>query len=743
MRDNPFYHRDYGTPHNTAPFDRIKLEDYEPAILEGIRQDDAFIQCIIDNPEPPTFDNTIAVTTLDDLLERVTKVFFNLLSAETNDEVDALAQKLSPILTEHANNILFNKRYFQRVKAVYQQYHPSTAPASCSAASGSPCATSSSAASGLPASTPPSSPRPLTPEEQMLLEKSYDGFIRAGAALDEEGQARLREMNQQMALLTLQFSQNNLKATNAYQLHITDEADLAGLPDSARDAAALAAKENGKEGWLFTLHAPSYGPFMTYADNRELRRQMYMAKNTLCIGTGELSNEAIVQQLVNLRREHAQLLGYKTFADYVLKERMAETADNVYHLLDQLLDAYMEPARKEVAEIEATARKLEGADFELKPWDFSYYGHKLKMERFNIDAEMTRPYLQLSRVKEGVFGLATRLYGITFRENPDIPVYHPDVQAYEVLDQDGTFLAVLYTDFFPRKGKQSGAWMTSFKEQWIGPDLDESALSDPVLRDSLAKGKPVLIPPTDPSTWKNSRPHVSLVMNFTKPTETKPALLTLGEVETFLHEFGHALHGIFANTRFASLSGTSVYWDFVELPSQLMENFAVEPDFLNTFAAHYETGEPMPEDLIQRIIDSSNFNVAYACIRQVSFGLLDMAYYTLTEPFTADVQTFEREAWQRAQLFDEVPGTCMTVQFGHIMSGGYAAGYYSYKWAEVLDADAFSVFKQHGIFDRTTAQRFRDCILSRGGTEHPMTLYKRFRGQEPTIDALLKRNGIK
>ncbi len=729
MRDNPFFNRDYKTPHNTAPFDRIQLEDYEPAILEGIRQDDAFIQCIIDNPEPPTFDNTIAVTTLDDMLERVTKVFFNLLSAETNDEMDALAQKLSPVLTEHANNILFNKRHFQRIQAVYQQYHPA-APASRSAASASPA-------------SPSSSPRPLTPEEQMLLEKSYDGFIRAGVALDDEHQARLREINNEMSLLTLQFSQNNLKATNAYELYLTNEADLAGLPESACDAAALAAKERGKDGWLFTLHAPSYGPFMTYADKRELRRQMYMAKNTICIEKNELNNEDIVHRIVNLRRERAQLLGYKTFADYVLKERMAESAENVYHLLDQLLDAYIEPARKEVAEIEAIACKLEGADFELKPWDFSYYGHKLKMERFNIDAEMLRPYLELARVKEGVFALATRLYGITFRENKDIPVYHPDVQAYEVLDQDGSFLAVLYTDFHPRKGKQSGAWMTSFKEQWIGPDLDESDLADPVLRDTIAKGKPVLIPPTDPSTWKNSRPHVSLVMNFTKPTETKPALLTLGEVETFLHEFGHALHGIFANTRFASLSGTSVYWDFVELPSQLMENFAVEPDFLNTFARHYETGEPMPDDLIQRIIDSRNFNVAYACIRQVSFGLLDMAYYTLTEPFTDDVQSFEHEAWQRALLFEEVPGTCMTVQFGHIMSGGYAAGYYSYKWAEVLDADAFSVFKEHGIFDRTTAQRFRDCILSRGGTEHPMTLYKRFRGSEPTIDALLKRNGIK
>ncbi len=715
MRVNPLFNKDYQTPHNTAPFDRIQFEDYEPAIMEGIRQDDAFIQRIIDNPEPPTFDNTISVTTPDDMLERVTKIFFNLLSAETNDDMDALAQKLSPILTEHANNIMFNRAYFERVKAVYLQYHPekkqadSTTDAAPSAAGQAPSA---------------SKPRPLTPEEQTLLDKSYEGFVRAGVALDDEAQARLREINNEMSLLTLQFSQNNLKETNAYELLITDEADLSGLPDTAREAAALAAREHGKQGWLFTLHAPSYGPFITYADNRELRRQIYLAKNTICMKPNEQNNESIVARIVNLRRERAQLLGYKTFADYVLTQRMAENAENVYHLFDQLLDAYMEPARRELKEIEDTARRIEGDDFQLQPWDFSYYGHNLKMERYNIDAEMLRPYLPLDRVKEGVFGLATRLYGITFRPNPGIPVYHPDVQAFDVLDNDGSFLAVLYTDFHPRKGKQSGAWMTSYKEQWIGP---EDNCPDP----------------TDASLWKNSRPHVSLVMNFTKPTDTKPALLTLGEVETFLHEFGHALHGIFANTRFSSLSGTNVYWDFVELPSQLMENFAVEPEFLNTFARHYQTGEPIPQELIDRIIASRNFQVAYACIRQVSFGLLDMAYYTLTEPFTADVRTFEHEAWSRAQLFPEVPGTCMSVQFSHIMAGGYAAGYYSYKWAEVLDADAFSVFKQAGIFDRATAQRFRDCILSRGGTEHPMTLYRRFRGGEPTIDALLIRNGIK
>lgn len=748
---NPFYAKHYGTPFDTAPFDRIRLEHYEPAFMRGIEQDQAFIDKITSNPEPPTFDNTIAVTSPDDLLERVSKVFFNLLSAETNDEMDQLAQKISPILTEHANNIMFNRPYFERVKAVYQQYYPATeataasttietttsaanssteatttaasitTEATTSAASSTATPVTGSVSGGFPAG---SSPRPLTPEEQMLLKNAYEGFIRSGAALDEEGISRMRQINNEASLLTLQFSQNNLKANNAYRLHLTAETDLAGLPDSAREAAALAAKEAGLEGWLFTLHAPSYGPFLTYADNRELRRQMYMAKNTICTQQNEQNNFDIVKRLVNLRREKAQLLGYRTFADFVLTHRMAENADNVYKLLDQLLEAYMPTARKELEAIQDMARRTEGPDFQLQPWDFSYYAHKLKMERYNLDAEMLRPYFELSRVKEGIFGLATRLYGITFEENPEVPVYHPDVTAYTVRDRDGSYLAVLYTDFHPRPSKQGGAWMTSYKEQWIEEDDEHPD----------ANGKPTL---------KNSRPHVSITMNLTKPTEEKPALLTLGEVETFLHEFGHALHGIFANTRFESLSGTNVYWDFVELPSQLMENFAVEPEFLNTFARHYQTGEPIPQELIDRIIESRNFNVAYGCIRQVSFGLLDMAYYTLSEPFDADVESFERQAWHRAQLFDEVPGTCMTVQFSHIMAGGYAAGYYSYKWAEVLDADAFAVFKQHGIFDQTTAQRFRDEVLSRGGTEHPMTLYKRFRGGEPTIDALLKRNGIK
>lgn len=676
-RRNPFFAHPYETPHDTAPFDQIRLEDYEPAFMEGIRQDDELTDTIVNNPEPPTFDNTISFSVPDNLLGRVGNVFFNLLSAETNDDMDALAQKMSPILTEHANNVLLNEKLFARVKAVYESH------------------------------------RELTPEEQMLLEKSYDGFIRSGANLSPEDKEKFRAISKELGQLTLQFSQNNLKETNAFRLLLTDKQDLAGLPESAIEAAALAAKERNLEGWLFTLHAPSYNPFMTYADNRKLRKRMYMARNTICTHDNDCNNIDIVRRIVNLRRERAQLLGYPTFADFILQKRMAENSENVYKLLNDLLEAYLPTAREEVKAVEQKAKETEGEDFVLQPWDFGYYAHKLQLEKFNLDAEMLRPYFELSRVKEGVFGLATRLYGITFKENQDIPVYHPDVTAYEVFDKDGSYLAVLYTDFHPRKGKQSGAWMTSYKDQWIDED------------------------------GTDHRPHVSVTMNLTKPTESKPALLTLGEVETFLHEFGHALHGIFSRTRFESLSGTSVYWDFVELPSQIMENFAVERDFLNTFAKHYQTGEPLPDELIDRIVRSRNFNAAYACIRQVSFGLLDMAYYTMDQPFEGDVFEFERKAWAAAQLLPQPDGTCMSVQFGHIMSGGYAAGYYSYKWAEVLDADAFSLFKEKGIFSQDVAQRFRDHILSKGGTEPPMTLYKRFRGQAPTIDALLERNGIK
>ena len=677
--NNPFL-QPYATPHETVPFHLIRLEHYEPAIREGMRQEDEEIAAIVTNTEAPTFANTILpLAESGKLLERVTTVLFNLMSAETCDELEAIAEKMMPELSEHSNNISLSPELFARVKAVYEQRETLT----------------------------------LIPEERQLLEKTYDGFRRNGANLSDADKETYRRLSMELSTLTLRFSQNHLKETNRYELVLTQAEQLQGLPPSAVEAAAHTAAEKGKEGWVITLQAPSYVPFMKYSDCRDLRRELYMAYNTQCTHDNEQNNFDIVRQLVNHRMELARLLGYTDYADYVLRKRMAEDSAHVYRLLDDLLEAYTPAAHREVAEVEALARRLEGDDFQLMPWDFSYYSEKLKNEKYQFDEEALRPYFELSRVKEGVFGLATRLYGITFRRNPDIPVYHPDVDAYEVFDTDGSYLAVLYTDFHPRAGKRSGAWMTSYKEQWTEAD------------------------------GTDSRPHVSVTMNFTKPTADKPALLTFSEVTTFLHEFGHALHGMFARTRFQSMSGTNVYWDFVELPSQFMENFAIEKDFLHTFARHYQTDAPIPDEWIQRIVDASNFNVAYSCLRQVSFGLLDMAWYTRREPFSGDVAAYERQAWQRAQLLPPVDGTCMSVQFGHIMSGGYSAGYYSYKWAEVLDADAFSVFKQHGIFDRATADSFRQHILSKGGTEHPMTLYKRFRGQEPTIDALLKRNGIK
>lgn len=679
----------YKTPYETVPFHEIRFEDFEEAMIEGMRREDADLQRLIDNPESPTFQNTVD-SHGDRTLERVTATFFNLLSAHTNDDMDGLAQKMQPLLTEHSQNIMLNERYFERVKAVKEQKLP------------------------------------LDVEEQMLLDNLYESFERNGATLPEDKKTEFRQLMKELSMLTLRFQQNELKDTNDFSLHVTDLNELSGLPDTALEAAALAAGEAGKEGYLFTLHAPSFTPFMTYCENRELRRRMYMARNTLCTHHNTYNNKDIVVRIVNLRRRLAQLLGYRNWAEYVLKHRMAETVDNVCQLLEQLIEAYLPVARQEVAEVEALARNREGDDFRLMPWDFAHYSYLLKMERYHIDAEMLRPYFELSRVKEGVFGLATRLYGITFHRREDIQVYHPDVEAWEVRDEDGSFLAVLYTDFHPRSSKQSGAWMTSYKDQWM----------EDVGGAQHGEGQ-------NERQQVDSRPVVSVVMNFTKPTDTKPALLTLSEVETFLHEFGHALHGMFSKVRFEALSGTNVYWDFVELPSQFMENYAVEPEFLHTFARHYETGEPIPDELVERIRRSRNFNVAYACIRQVSFGLLDMAYYTLQEEFTEDVTDFERKVWQRIQLLPVVEGTCMSTQFGHIMCGGYSAGYYSYKWAEVLDADAFSVFQREGIFNRDTASRFRREVLQRGGTEHPMVLYRRFRGGEPTIEALLHRNGIK
>ena len=684
-RMNPFF-MPYATPHHTAPFDQIRLEDYEEAFMEGIRRDNEQIEKTINNPAKPTFDNTIIdkedkTEHYYDLLDRVSTVFFNLLSAETNDEMDALAQKMQPILTQHSNDVRLNPRLFERIRQVHLHH------------------------------------RRLTPEEKRLLDNCYEGFVRCGALLDDAGKERLRQLTEEASMLTLQFSQNLLKENKAYTLDITDEEQLDGLPDTARDAAAQTAREQGKQGWVFTLDMPSYSPFMTYSTQRALRKQMYMARNTECTHDNAENNIDICKRLINLRREIAQLLGYKTYADYVLRHRMASNSRNVYRLLDDLINAYKPTAIKEREELKALYEKehkpkAKSQEPKMMPWDTAFYSHKLQMKKYNLDQEMLRPYFELSNVIKGVFGLANRLYGITFKENKDIPVYHPDVKAYEVFDKDGSYLAVFYADFHPRKGKQGGAWMTEYQGQYIDK-----------------KGE-------------NVRPHVSVVMNLTKPTADKPALLTLGEVETFLHEFGHSLHGMFANTRFESLSGTNVWWDFVELPSQFMENYAVEKEFLRTFAFHYQTGEPIPDELIQRIVKSRNFMAATACLRQVSFGLLDMAYYTQREEFADDIIAFEKKAWKKAILGTQLPDTCMTVQFSHIMAGGYAAGYYSYKWAEVLDADAFSLFKRHGIFDQQTAQSFRDNILSKGGTEHPMTLYKRFRGGEPTIDALLKRNGI-
>lgn len=677
---NPFFEK-YSTPHGTIPFDKIKNEHYEPAIREGINRHDAEIEAIINNPAAPTFANTIAAYEKSGrLLNHVSTVFGNLLSAETNDDMQELAKTIMPLLSEHSNNVTLNEKLFARIKTVYQQKEQLN----------------------------------LTGEQTKLLEDIYNCFIRSGANLEGEDKEKYRALTTELSLLTLQFGENNLKETNDYKLVLTDKAQLAGLPQSIIDAAAETAQEKGVEGWVFTLQAPSYGPFMMYADNRDLRRQLYMAYNTKCSHNDATDNLEIVKKLANTRLSLAQLMSYSNFAEYNLKERMAENSDAVYKLLNQLLDAYTPTAKQEYAEVEALAHRMQENDFTVMPWDWSYYSHKLKDQKFQIDDEMLRPYLELRRVKEGVFGLATRLYGITFKENTDIPVYHKDVNAYDVFDKDGKFLAVLYTDFHPREGKRSGAWMTSYKDQWI-----------------------------DEATGENSRPHVSIVMNFTKPTKEKPALLTFSELETFLHEFGHSLHGMFANSTYESLSGTNVYWDFVELPSQFMENFATEKEFLHTFARHYQTGELIPDELVQRIIDSSNFNVAYACLRQLSFGLLDMAWYTRTTPFDGDVKEFEKKAWAKAQILPTVEEACMSTQFSHIFAGGYSAGYYSYKWAEVLDADAFSLFKQKGIFNSEVAASFRENILSKGGTEHPMVLYKRFRGQEPTIDALLIRNGIR
>lgn len=672
------FSKPYNTIHQVTPFNLIQVSDYEPGIMQGIKEEEEEINNIVNNPEFPTFENTIeALEKTGETLHRVTNVFFNLLSCETNDEMEEIANKVQPALTEHSNNIGLNEKLFERIKKVYDS-HPS-----------------------------------LNNEQQKLLDETYKSFIRRGANLSPEKKEIFRKISLELSQNALQFSQNSLKETNSYILHVKDRSRLKGLPENSLEAAAQTAKEKNLEGWVFTLQAPSYGPFMSFCEDRELRKELYMAYNTKCAHGGNTDNQELVKKLVNGRIQLAQLLGYPDFASYVLENRMAENKDNVFNLLHELLEKYRPVAEKEVKAIEELAHETEGADFKLMPWDFAFYSDKLKLKLFNINKEILRPYFQVDKVIEGVFALATKLYGITFKENREIPVFNPDVIPFEVFDKDGSFLAVLYTDFYPREGKRSGAWMTSYKEQWIEKD------------------------------GTNSRPHVSITANLTKPTPTKPALLTLDEVQTFLHEFGHALHGIFANTTYESLSGTNVYWDFVELPSQFMENYANEKEFLNTFAYHYKTGEALPSELIQRINDSKNFNVAYACLRQISFGLLDMAYYTRKEllPGNTDIKTFEHKAWESTQLLPVIPECCMSTQFSHIMTGGYAAGYYSYKWAEVLDADAFEYFQETGIFNQETANKFRN-MLSKGGTIPPMKLYEEFRGKAPSIHALLHRNGI-
>ncbi len=674
--ENPFF-KPFDTPYGTAPFDKIKNEHYIPAFEKAIVEHQREIDEITSNPQPATFSNTIeALENAGEMLTRVSRVFFNLNSAESNDEMMEISRTISPKLSEHSNNINLNEKLFERVKTVYMARHSSG----------------------------------LNPEQIRLVEDYYEGFEDSGATLSAADKEIYRDLSMRLSKATLDFGQNNLRATNSYEMHLTDRADLAGLPESEIDAAAAKAKAKNKEGWIIDLSAPSYIGFMKYSSRRDLREKLYFAYNTKCIG-GEFDNIENVKDIANLRLQIANLLGYKSYAEYVLRKRMAKTDTAVFGLLDNLATAFTPIAKKELADVTKFASEMEKKQVELKAWDWSYYADKLKDERFSVNDEMTRPYFELGNVKKGIFDLATDLYGITFVKNPNIPVYHPEVDAYDVLDENGEFLSVLYTDFHPRAGKRPGAWMTSFKSQYIKDGVD-------------------------------SRPHITIVMNFTRPTETKPALLTFDEVKTFLHEFGHALHGMLAKSTYSSLSGTSVYRDFVELPSQIMENWLVQKEFLDRFAAHYETGEKMPADLLQKIIDASIYNTGYATLRQLSFGYLDMAWHSIEKPFDGDVLEFEQNSMERVQILPVVDNTSMSAQFGHIFSGGYAAGYYGYKWAEVLEADAFSLFKQNGIFDKETAHSFRVNILEKGNTEEPMELYKRFRGQEPTIDALLKKNGI-
>ncbi|MEN9875037.1 MAG: hypothetical protein RLZZ529_34 [Bacteroidota bacterium] len=667
----------YTTPYNSAPFSQIQMSDYQAAFETTIAAARAEIDTISNNPEQPTFENTIeALDFSGQTLDRLSSIFFNLNSAETSDEMQKIAQEVSPLLTAFSNDISLNESLFHRVKAVYDQKDELT----------------------------------LTPEQATLLDKKYKSFARNGALLSEDKKARLREIDTQLAKLKLTFGENVLAETNNYELHITNEGDLKGLPEGAIEMARSLAESKAKEGWIFTLDFPSYLPFVTYADNRELRKEISIAAGKKAFQNNAFDNQKITLQIAKLRYERANLLGYETHAHFVLEERMAQHPDQVKTFLNDLLAKAKPAAEKELAQLTAFAKELNGIE-QLEKWDGPYYSEKLKQKLFNLDDEILKPYFQLENVLLGAFTIANKLFGLTFKEIDTIEKYHADVQTFEVVDDKNELVALFYVDFFPRKGKRNGAWMTSFKPQYIQNGVNE-------------------------------RPHISNVCNFTPPTPTKPSLLTFNEVTTLFHEFGHGLHGMLANTTYPSLSGTSVFWDFVELPSQMMENWCYEPEALALFAKHYETGEIIPQDYVEKIKESASFLEGMATLRQLSFGLLDMAFHSTNPTDITDIKAFEKAAFEGTSLYPDVAENCMSVSFSHIFQGGYSSGYYSYKWAEVLDADAFAYFQERGIFNTEVATKFKDNILSKGGTEHPMTLYKRFRGQEPKPEALLKRAGL-
>ena len=667
----------FNTKYNTAPFSKIKNEDFLPAFIKGIELAKAEIDAIVRNPIKPTFENTIeALAFSGDLLDRISSIFFNLNSAETNDEIQKIAQEVSPLLSEFGNDVRLNPDLFARVKTVYEQRDKLN----------------------------------LNPEQTTLLDKKYKSFSRNGANLPEDKKNQLREIDKELSKLSLQFGENVLAETQAYQLHIANESDLAGLPEGTIEAARSLAKSQEKEGWTFTLDYPSYVPFVTYANNRELRKKMAIAFGAKGFQNNEFDNQEIVLKIAKLRFDRAQVLGYATHAHFVLEERMAESPEKVKTFSNDLLEKAKPAALKEFAQLTAFAKELDGIDH-LEKWDGAYYSEKLKQKLFNLDDEILKPYFQLEKVLDGAFAVAQKLYGITFEEIYEVDKYHEEVKTYAVKDEDDQLVAVFYADFFPRKGKRNGAWMTSFKSQYIKKEINE-------------------------------RPHISIVCNFTKPTETKPSLLTFNEVTTLFHEFGHALHGMLANTTYPSLSGTSVYWDFVELPSQILENWCYEPEALALFAYHYETGEMIPMELVHKIKESASFQEGMATMRQLSFGLLDMGWHAQDPSNIKDIKAFETEQFASTQLYPDVKENAMSTSFSHIFQGGYSSGYYSYKWAEVLDADAFEYFQEKGIFNKEVATKFKENVLSKGGTEHPMILYKRFRGQEPKPEALLRRAGL-